>query len=84
MEIFSRYNVCSTLVTLSHRREQRKQRRASIDTEVGTDYAFKHYPNHIGMNYLMPRSLPLQMNNLMSFELGLVTSQTPFPAKVHA
>ena len=44
MEIFSRYNVCSTLLTLSHRREQRKQRRASIDTEVGTNYAFKHYP----------------------------------------
>ena len=43
MEIFSRYNVSSTLVTLSHRREQRKQRRASIDTEVGTDYAFNYY-----------------------------------------
>ena len=24
------------------------------------------------------------MNNLMSFELGVVTSQTPFPVKVHA
>ena len=46
MEIFSRYNVCSTLLTLSHRREQRKQRRASIDTEVGTKYAFKHYPRY--------------------------------------
>ena len=54
MEIFSRYNVCSTLLTLSHRREQRKQRRASIDTEVGTNYAFKHYPMNTGSTVKLP------------------------------
>ena len=38
-------NSGSTLLTLSHRREQRKQRRASIDTEVGTNKGrFTQYP----------------------------------------